>query len=241
MLFKKKETPMQEKVKLRRNPGKYLKNKKLLSLLCIVLAAILSFVVLPRLYEKQADTTTVVTVTDTIKKGEIIKANKVIEKKVGAYGLPSNVIKSMQKVDGKVAKVDLLADDYITDVKIGDFVSDPIIENIVKQGKQLTTITLQSNAAGLASHLQKGDIVNVGTVRETDSGFQVVFEPSLKGMQIYDIENADAVSVDDVKASKADAVDAIPQTITFIATEEQSLKLMGAEYNGKLHLTLVKR
>ncbi|WP_324825153.1 Flp pilus assembly protein CpaB [Sinanaerobacter sp. ZZT-01] len=240
MLFKKKEK-LQEKVKLRRNPGKYLKNKKLLSLLCIVLAAILSFVVLPKLYEQQADTAMVVTVTDTIKKGEIIKANKVIEKKVGAYGLTAGVISNVAKLEGKVAKVDLLAGDYITDAKIGDFVSDPIIENIVKQGKQLTTITLQSNAAGLASHLQKGDIVNVGTVRETETGFHISFDPLLKGMQIYDIENADAVSVDDVKASKADAVDAIPQTITFIVTETQAARLLDAEYNGKIHITLIKR
>jgi len=220
------------------------RNKKLIGIACFLVALLIAFVILPRLYEQQAETTTALLVTSPIAKGELITEQNVSVNTVGSYGLPKDYLQEKDQTAGKIAKVDMLIGDVVTENKIGEFVSDPVIEAFKKEDKRLMSITLESNAAGLASHLQKGDIVNVASIVETENYTTVVnnFE-ELQNLEIYDIENANAESISDAKKGNAISPnsDIIIKTVTFIVNDAQAKKLLEAEYNGTLHLIFVNR
>lgn len=220
------------------------RNKKIIGILCFILAAIIAFILLPRLYEKQSETVMALQVTSPIAKGELITERNVEMNTVGILGLPNGFLRKKEQALDKIAKVDMLAGDIVTKNKVGDYISDPIIEAFKNEGKRLLTVTLDSNAAGLASHLQKGDIVNVASVVETENYSNAIYNyDELKNLEIYDIENANAESISEAKkdSSISPNADIIIQTVTFIVNDIQANKLLEAEYNGALHLIFVSR
>ncbi|MDD4566112.1 MAG: RcpC/CpaB family pilus assembly protein [Eubacteriales bacterium] len=220
------------------------RNKKLIGVVCLVAAILIAFVLLPRLYEKQSETTTALQTVSPIAKGELITEKHVSLSTVGSYGLPKRYLENKDLAVGKIAKVDMLVGDIVTDNKIGDFVADPVMEAFENEGKRLLTVTLDSAAAGLASHLEKGDIVNVASIVENEDYMSIIntYE-ELRNLEIYDIENSAAESIRDAKKGSAISpnADIIVKTVTFIVNDEQASKLLEAEYTGALHLIFVSR
>lgn len=139
--------------------------------------------------------------------------------------------------------------------KISDYKADAVLDLLMQQDKRLVTISLPSIAAGMSSHLQVGDLVSVVSFipakeQQTQDGFisqpgKVVLNPELKLLTVYGIENASTESTETVKERKENSSnmsdDPVPKTITLIVTEAQALKLIEAEYTGKLHILFVKR
>jgi pilus assembly protein CpaB len=226
---------------------KKLFNRKAKAILCFIVVLVIAFVAMPMLYKGQAETGTVAVAARPIANGTEIKASDIQMKTIGTFGIPGDVITDKDDIVGKVAKVDIVEDDVILKSKIGKFASDPIIDSFVQEGKELVSITVKSNAAGLASHIEKGDILNVSCVRESvdefgnSSGVQVVNYPELQNLEVYGVENAKAQSVEDEKTSNEANSDPIISTITFIANDEQANRLIECEYAGNIHVKFVKR
>lgn len=229
---------------LKKSKNKF-RSKKVAGILCLLFSAVVAFVILPILYDKQSDTVTAVQVSAPIAKGNLISSEMVSENKVGSYGISKGFVSDKDKVVGKVAKVDMLLGDTVTSSKIGEYASDPLIDSFKKDGKRLVTVSIGSNAAGMASHLQKGDTVNVACIIESDTYTNMVYTyPELQNLKIYDIENSNAESISDAKKESTSMVsnsDIIIKTVTLIVNDLQANKLIEAEYNGKLHLIFVSR
>lgn len=218
-----------------------IKKKQVVSILCFALAAVLAFGVLPMLYSQKSAVGTVVQVVSFIKKGDTITQDKVQGKEVALYGQPKDAIADSSLAVGKIAKIDMMPGDTVTPEKIGDYVSNPVLEGITKKGKQLVTLTLPTIASGLAIPLQKGDIVSVYTVQELDGGaVSVQLDPTLKEVEVYALENSSAQKIEfDQKADSG--TDQVATSITFVATPEQAAKLVTAEYSGKVHIVFMRK
>lgn len=240
--IKKKEQKEPEKSWTPKVPKhRKIKKKQVVSILCFALAAVLAFGVLPMLYSQKEEVGTVVQVASYIKKGDTIASNQVQEKDLPLFGQPKDTLTESSSAVGKIAKVDMLPGDSVTKQKIGDYVSNPVLEGITKEGKQLVTLTLPTIASGLAIPLQKGDIVSVYTVQELDGGaVSVQLDPTLKEVEVYALENSSAQKIDfDQKADSG--ADQVATSITFVATPEQASKLVTAEYSGKVHVVFVRK
>lgn len=233
---------------------KILKNRIFLSILCILIAGVISFMLLPKLYKDKAETVTVLRVAADISKGEKIENRHIAEVEVGKYGLPDNIINDKSLVIGKIAKTSMVKGDYIFPQKIADFASDEKMNRIVKENKRLVTVSVPSIAAGLSSHLKSGDIVTVAVFlnqKESADGEQsaspkVMIYPELKSLEVYSVENSRTQSTEQAREqqqadNKPSSNDPIPKTVTLVVTEAQAVKLIEAEYTGKLHLILEKR
>ena len=215
---------------------KLLENKLVVGGVCIVIAAILAFLVLPGMYKQKEKTIMICRLQSDITAGTRIEAEMLKSVEVGSYGLPESVIKNPDDLIGKYAKVSMTADDYLYASRFADFVSDERFDKAVSEGKRLIAVSVSSNAASVANQLKAGDKVTVAYYADDN----VIIDNALKGMEIYSVENEDAQNLENVQGSE-DKEDEIAANVTLIATEEQAAKLINAEYSGKLHIILENR
>ena len=144
---------------------KLLKNRIFLSALCLVLAAGISFLLLPRFYADKRATVTVLRAAQDIPAGTELTEKSLVSVEVGSFGLPEGVISDKAQLIGKVAQTAIAKGDYFFPQKLGTYLADEQLDRIVKNDQRLVTISVSSVAAGLSSHLRAGDIVTVADLR----------------------------------------------------------------------------
>ncbi len=229
---------------------KLLKNRIFLSALCLILAAVVSFLLLPRFYADKSATITVLRAAEDIPAGTEFTEQHLVSVEVGSYGLPEGVLNDKAQLIGKVAQTDIAKGDYLFPQKLGGYLTNELLDRIVKNNQRLVTISVPSIAAGLSSHLQSGDSVTVAVFLEKapggqDSSPQVILYPELHSLEVYSVENArtqdTAAMREQQKNSQSGSSDPVPKAVTLIVTEAQAEKLIQAEYTGKLHLIFEKR
>jgi hypothetical protein len=86
---------------------KLLKNRIFLSALCLILAAGVSFFLLPRFYESKSATIMVPRAAQDIPAGTAIQDKHLVAAEVGSYGLPEDVINDKSLIIGKIAQTDI--------------------------------------------------------------------------------------------------------------------------------------
>lgn len=215
---------------------KLFENKLVIGGICIVVAAILAFLILPGMYKQKEKTIYICRLQADISAGTRIEAEMLKTVEVGSYGLPETVVKNPDDLVGKYAKVSMTTDDYLYSSKFADYVSDERFDRAVAEGKRLIAVSVPSNAASVANQLRAGDRVTVAYYANDN----VLIDDALKGMEIYSVENEDAQNLENVQNSD-NKEDTIAASVTLIATEEQAAKLINAEYSGKLHIILESR
>ncbi len=229
---------------------KLLKNRIFLSVLCLVLAAGVSFLLLPHFYENKSAIVVVLRAAEDIPTGTELTENHLVSVEVGGYGLPEGVLNDQSLIVGKVVQTAIAKGDYFFPQKLGSFVADELLDRIVKNNQRFVTISVPSIAAGLSSHLQVGDIVTIAVFMQKassgqDSSPQVILYPELHSLEVYSVENARTQDTAEVREQLSNGQsttgDPVPKTITLITTEAQAQKLIEAEYTGKLHLIFEKR
>lgn len=229
---------------------KLIKNRIFLSALCLILAAGISFILLPRFYDNKSATVTVLRAAQDIPAGTELTDQNLTSVEVGSYGLPEGVISDPAQIVGKVAQTAIAKGDYFFIQKLGSYLADEQLDRIAKNDQRLVTISVSSIAAGLSSHLCAGDIVTVAVFIEKSSDGkasspQVLIYPELRGLETYSVENAKTEDTAKIREQQKDASssnsDPVVKAVTLIVTEAQAEKLIQAEYTGKLHLIFMKR
>lgn len=231
---------------------KILKNRIFLSAVCIVLAAVIAFILLPKFYADKSVTTMVLRASEDIPAGTEIQERNLVSMEMGSFGLPGDIINDKTLVIGKIAQTDIAAGDFLFPQKLGDYIANEKLDRIVKEDKRLVTISVPSIAAGLSSHLQSGDRVTVAVfVNQNAEGYEnqstvsrVTLYPELKDLEVYAVDNARTQSTAEVREQQTESQpsgDPIPRAVTLIVTEAQAARLIDAEYTGKLHLIFVQR
>lgn len=215
---------------------KFLQNKIFIGAVCIVVAGIFAFGVLPSMYKGKGGTEKIVKLNATVSAGTKIDESMLIETEVGSFGLPESVIRKKEDVVGKFARAEISADDLIVKSKLSDYAANEKLDSILANGQKLITVTLPSIAAGVGNHLQRGDIISLICY----VGDAPVIYEELKNLEVYSIENDDAQNVEDANVEE-DETDKIAATLTLIVNDVQAEKLVSAEYSGKLHAVFEKR
>ena len=212
--------------------------------ICILIAAALAFVVLPKTYSKKASTVKVCRLVSDIPAGTKIDSAMIAEVEVGAYGLPDTAIKNRNEIANKYSKTAISRHDLLFAEKFVDYISDETLDRIMADGNRLITVSLGTTAAGVANHIQPGDRVTAAVYIEPDANTAAVeMLPELKGLEVYDTENAQTASIDQARQADGDsgADDIVPATVTLIVNEDQAKKLILAEYTGKIHIIFESR
>lgn len=154
---------------------KLLKNRTVLGVICIALSLIICFAITPLFNAAKDQTTEIIRMKKDVKIGQEITAKDIEVVEVGAYNLPSEVIRSSEEVVGKYVSSELLKGEYVLPSKISD---TPASENAYLYNltgeKRAISVTIPSFAGGLSGKLISGDIVSVIAVDFREKGETVV-------------------------------------------------------------------
>lgn len=221
---------------------KFLKNRTVLGVICIALALIICFVITPLFNASKSSTMRIVRVKNDLKIGQEITAKDIEIVEVGAYNLPSEVVKKSEAVVGKYAAAEMIKGEYVLAAKISD---TPASENAYLYGltgeKRAISITIPSFAGGLSGKLISGDIVSVIAVDYRETGETRVPD---------ELQYVEVIAVTDKKGNdeetttiKPDGEEetSLPETVTLLVTPEQANILAELEAQGEIHVALVYR
>lgn len=214
---------------------KIFQNKIFVGVGCVVLAAVMAFILLPSVNRSKNGTVKILKLKENISAGTQIDEKMLEEKEVGKYGLPESIVNDKDKVVGKFAACSISSDDFILSLKLSDFAASKKIDGVMNAGKMLVTVSLDSVAAAVGNHLQSGDIVSIiGYADNTVTAYE-----ELKNLEVFSVENDDAQNLDDVENDEN--AEKIASNLTLIVNQAQAEKLVQAEYSGKVHAVFVKR
>ena len=221
---------------------KFLKNRTVLGVICIALALIICFAITPLFNASKSSTMRIVRVKNNLKIGQEITAKDIEVVEVGAYNLPSEVVKKSEAVVGKFAAAEMFKGEYVLAAKISD---TPASENAYLYGltgeKRAISITIPSFAGGLSGKLISGDIVSVIAVDYRETGETIVPD---------ELQYVEVIAVTDKKGNdeetttiKPDGEEetSLPETVTLLVTPEQANILAELEAQGEIHVALVYR
>ena len=226
---------------------KLIRNKLFIGAMCLLLAGMLAFGLLPRLYGAQSGTTEIVKLRQTVEYGTVITEDMLTVAEVGSYGLPDTVVTDKSEIVGLVAGSTVYAGEYLWRDR---FISAEDYENAISksghdlsEGTYLLTIALPSESSGLAGILRVGDTVDV--YGYTDESGSAVASVALTAVSVYKVLNSKLVSLDDLDAeltANPDAdpadYDLAPAYVVFTVNEQQAKVLIGLEKDEALHLIL---
>lgn len=221
---------------------KFLKNRTVLGVICIALALIICFAITPLFNASKSSTMRIVRVKNDLKIGQEITAKDIEIVEVGAYNLPSEVVKKSEAVVGKYAAAEMFKGEYVLAAKISD---TPASENAYLYGltgeKRAISITIPSFAGGLSGKLISGDIVSVIAVDYRETGETRVPD---------ELQFVEVIAVTDKKGNdeetttiKPDGEEetSLPETVSLLVTPEQANILAELEAEGEIHVALVYR
>lgn len=220
--------------------SRFFKSRTTIGVLAIIAGLIICFGLSPLINTLASAKSNVVFVTKEISKGSIITEDSVIEKKIGTYNLPHNVIKKKEQVVGKVAVADLFVDDYILNTKIADgsYAGDRYLYNL--NGRKAISITLKSFASGLSGKLQSGDIVSV-LATNNDELATTISPKELEYVKVLAATTKSGKDQLNENSSNESGEKESPSTVTLEVNNEQAEILTNLEENSKIHLALVFR
>ena len=221
---------------------KFLKNRTVLGIICIALAMIICFAITPLFNASKSSTMKIIRIKTDVKIGQQLTSKDIENVEVGAYNMPSDVLKKYEDVVGKYATMEMLKGEYVLPTKISD---TPASENAYLYSltgeKRAISITIPSFAGGLSGKLISGDIVSVIAVDYKEQGKTLVPE---------ELQYVEVIAVTDSKGNDDETVTVrpdgeeeteLPETVTLLVTPMQANILAELEAEGEIHISLVYR
>lgn len=99
---------------------KFLKNRTVLGVICIALALIICFAITPLFNASKSSTMKIVRINNDLKIGQEITSKDIEVVEVGAYNMPSEVVRNSEDVVGKYASAEMIKGEYVLAAKISD-------------------------------------------------------------------------------------------------------------------------
>lgn len=221
---------------------KFLKNRTVLGIVCIALALIICFAITPLFNASKSSTMKIIRIKNDVKIGQQLTSKDIENVEVGAYNMPSDVLRKSEDVVGKYATMEMLKGEYVLPTKISD---TPASENAYLYSltgeKRAISITIPSFAGGLSGKLISGDIVSVIAVDYKEQGKTLVPE---------ELQYVEVIAVTDSKGNDDETVTVrpdgeeeteLPETVTLLVTPMQANILAELEAEGEIHISLVYR
>lgn len=243
---------------------KFFRSKLFISIILLLMAGILTFAFLPKMYGSQSTTMNVVQFIDDVNLGTKISEDMLVTKTIGQYGVDKSVITSKDQIVGKYATGNIRHDTNLYSDMFTDNWNevDGAINTLLKEGDKLVTLTLASGAKSVGGLVNPGDYVDVLTQKasavtydewggssESDK-VEMEMTPLLTHVRVYKLQNNALEDISELTRkyhSLQEANDGseenfdssmVPAYVTLIVNNEQAVKLANQEYDGTVHLVL---
>jgi len=222
---------------------KYIKNRYVIFALCLILAGVIAFVIVPKSNKSMAELVDVVKVTRQIEKNTQITEDMLEIKQLPKQAVTENTITDKKKIIGKVASVQLLPEDNLVIQKFTDIssVSDKALYEMDGSEKLAISVTVDSLASSVSGKIMPGDVVSVyGFLNETKMLSEYT---DLQYVEVIGVSNSSAEELSTRNAdSETDSSDkVIPSTVTLSVNRNQAQELVILENTSNIHIVFVGR
>lgn len=234
---------------------RFFRSKLFISIILLVMAALLTFVFLPKLYGSQSETIDIVQFIDDVNVGTKISPDMLATKTIGRYGVDASVIKTKEEIVGKYAANDIRRDTNLySDQFVDQFEeADGAVDTLLRPGDKLITVSLASGASSVGGMVKNGMYVDVLTEKPSEGYSENVdmeLVELLRNVRVYCLQNS---AMEDIAALQRQwksllelnngsetSFDSslVPAFATLIVNDEQAVKLANEEYSGTIHLVL---
>ncbi len=218
--------------------NKVLRNRTLIAVFCILLAAAITFLISPMVNKLAAGTTEVLVLAQDVQRGSQIQASDLAVKQVSKNSLPAGAIRDASAVIGQYAKASLFAGDFLTAQKLTQDANNAEHTFSSLDGKQVAlSFTIDSFAAGLSGKLENGDVV---TLIISDNSDHTFIPKNLQYVRVITTTTSEGVDQENVQEN-ADGSYSLPATVTVLVTPEQAKLIASYADNATIQVALVCR
>lgn len=243
------ETQKQIK-KLKRADGPrfpFLKNKTLIGVLAIAIAAVLSFVVAPLVNTaSRGAVETIVVAAKDIPQGTKLEASMLKTAEIPSVVYRESMCSDIKSLVGQYTAKELLENDPLTVAKVSQQIPlpSPYLYELPVD-KQAISVSVKSFSAGLSGKLLPGDVVTVyATMTGSDKeNYTAIQPPELAAIEVLAVTADTGVDVDAENQETLNAENSghTASTVTLLANFQQAAALAGLESNATIHLALTAR
>lgn len=222
---------------------KYIKNRYVIFALCLILAGVIAFVIVPKSNKNMAESVNVVKVTKQIEENTQITEDMLEIKQMPKQAVTQNTITDKKQIVGKVSNVQLLPEDNLVMQKFADVgtETDKALYEMDNSEQLAISVTLANLASSVSGKIQPGDVVSVyGFINETK---QLADYTDLQYIEVIGVSNSSAEELStrnsDSETDSSDKV--IPATVTLSVNRNQAQELVVLENTSSIHIVFVGR
>ena len=171
---------------------KYIKNRYVIFVLCLILAGVIAFVIVPKSNKNMAESVDVVKVTKQIEKNTQITEDMLEIKQMPKQAVTQSTITDKKQIVGKVSNVQLLPEDNLVMQKFTEVgtETDKALYEMDNSEQLAISVTLANLASSVSGKIQPGDVVSVyGFINETK---QLADYTDLQYIEVIGVSNSSA-------------------------------------------------
>lgn len=222
---------------------KYIKNRYVIFVLCLILAGVIAFVIVPKSNRNMAESVDVVKVTKQIEKNTQITEDMLEIKHMPKQAVTQSTITDKKQIVGKVSNVQLLPEDNLVMQKFTEVgtETDKALYEMDNSEQLAISVTLANLASSVSGKIQPGDVVSVyGFINETK---QLADYTDLQYIEVIGVSNSSAEELStrnsDSETDSSDKV--VPATVTLSVNRNQAQELVVLENTSSIHIVFVGR
>lgn len=222
---------------------KYIKNRYVIFALCLILAGVIAFVIVPKSNKNMTESVDVVKVTKQIEKNTQITEDMLEIKHMPKQAVTQNTITDKKQIVGKVSNVQLLPEDNLVMQKFTEVgtETDKALYEMDNSEQLAISVTLANLASSVSGKIQPGDVVSVyGFINETK---QLADYTDLQYIEVIGVSNSSAEELStrnsDSETDSSDKV--VPATVTLSVNRNQAQELVVLENTSSIHIVFVGR
>ena len=222
---------------------KYIKNRYVIFALCLILAGVIAFVIVPKSNRNMAESVDVVKVTKQIEKNTQITEDMLEIKQMPKQAVTQSTITDKKQIVGKVSNVQLLPEDNLVMQKFTEVgtETDKALYEMDNSEQLAISVTLANLASSVSGKTQPGDVVSVyGFINETK---QLADYTDLQYIEVIGVSNSSAEELSirnsDSETDSSDKV--VPATVTLSVNRNQAQELVVLENTSSIHIVFVGR
>lgn len=222
---------------------KYIKNRYVIFALCLILAGVIAFVIVPKSNKNMAESVDVVKVTKQIEKNTQITEDMLEIKQMPKQAVTKNTVTDKKQIVDKVSNVQLLPEDNLVMQKFTDVgtETDKALYEMDNSEQLAISVTLANLASSVSGKIQPGDVVSVyGFINETK---QLADYTDLQYIEVIGVSNSSAEELSTRNSdSETDSNDkVVPATVTLSVNRNQAQELVVLENTSSIHIVFVGR
>ena len=222
---------------------KYIKKRYVIFVLCLILAGVIAFVIVPKSNKNMAESVDVVKVTKQIEKNTQITEDMLEIKQMPKQAVTQSTITDKKQIVGKVSNVQLLPEDNLVMQKFTEVgtETDKALYEMDNSEQLAISVTLANLASSVSGKIQPGDVVSVyGFINETK---QLADYTDLQYIEVIGVSNSSAEELStrnsDSETDSSDKV--VPATVTLSVNRNQAQELVVLENTSSIHIVFVGR